>query len=137
MVEMTVTYEGELHCAATHGPSGNVIATDAPVDNQGRGEAFSPSDLVGAALGSCVLTILGIVGRREGLAVEGAVAKVEKEMSTDAPRRIARLPVQVRIPVTVDEPLRRKIEAAIRSCPVHKSLHPDIDAPITFEWGAA
>ena len=91
MVEMTIQYEGELRCTATHGPSGCRLQTDAPVDNMGKGETFSPTDLVATGLGACILTIIGIVAKRHAIPVRGATVKVTKVMTTEPPRRIARL----------------------------------------------
>jgi len=105
MVKTKITYEGELRTTAHHGPSGAEFVTDAPVDNHGKGESFSPTDLMGVALGSCVLSVMGIVANRIGVDLSG---------ETD----------------------RKKLERAAKTCPVHKSLHPDIDAPINFEWSA-
>jgi len=134
MVAMTVQYPGQLHCDATHGPSGTQLSTDAPKDNQGRGESFSPIDLVGTALGSCLLTIMGIAANNYGVSIDGATASVEKEMSA-SPRHIGRLTVVLKVPHNYDEKTRGRLERAALACPVHKSLHPDIDLPITFEWG--
>lgn len=137
MVSITVAYDGDLHCDATHGPSGDVLATDAPTDNHGRGAAFSPTDLVATGLATCVLTIIGIQARTHDLDVSGMTASVDKHMTEDGPRRIARLVTTVRIPRTFDDATQRRLEAAGRGCPVHRSLHPDVDAPIHFEWGAS
>ncbi|MEZ5299682.1 MAG: OsmC family protein [Verrucomicrobiales bacterium] len=89
MVEINLRYEGELRTTATHAPSGATLHTDAPVDNCGRGESFSPTDLVATALGSCLFTILGIKAQQKGIALQGGSVRVQKEMSADAPRRIA------------------------------------------------
>lgn len=129
MVKMTVNYQGELHCDLTHEPSGSVIETDAPKDNQGRGERFSPTDLVGGALASCILTTMAIVAARDGVKFEGARAEVQKEMNPQ-PRRIAALPVKIWLPKSIPEQYRSKLEHAAHACPVHKSLHPDIRLPI-------
>ena len=136
MVTTTARYDGDLLTTATHGPSQSRLRTDAPVDNEGQGRFFSPTDLVGTAMATCMLTIMGIVARRHDIDLTGASASVEKQMS-QAPRRIGRLPVVIRIPGEFEPRQRQILEAAARGCPVHKSLHPDIDAPITFEWGAA
>ena len=133
MVTITTRYDGDLSTTALHGPSGNEIQTDAPKDNEGQGRFFSPTDLVGTALGSCMLTIMGIVARRHELDIAGATATVVKEMSS-APRRIGRLPVVLRIPGAFTGEQRQMLENAAHGCPVHKSLHPDIDATIAFEW---
>ncbi len=134
MVKVDVIYEGDLHTRATHGPSGAEIVTDAPVDNEGKGELFSPTDLVGTAMGTCMLTIMGIYARRKGIAIEGARASVEKTMSSDAPRRIVRLGIEIEVPLPEDHPDRRALEQAALSCPVHQSLHADMEKPVTFRW---
>jgi len=134
MVSISVRYEGGLHCAAVHGPSGAVIATDAPRDNQGLGEAFSPTDLVATALATCVLTTMAIVARRQGYELPGFSATVEKHMSTEGPRRIARLVIHLDIPLPPDHPDRPLLEATAHACPVHQSLHPEVEKPITFAW---
>ena len=135
MVSIELAYEGDLHCRAVHGPSGTVLTTDAPKDNHGRGESFSPTDLVATGLGGCILTILGIQARTLGLDLVGMTATVEKEMSTEGVRRIARLSVRVHVPAEVSEMDRVKLERAAHTCPVHKSLHPEIEKPIVFTWG--
>jgi putative redox protein len=136
MVRIDVRYEGELHCTAVHAPSGMRFPTDAPLDNQGKGESFSPTDLVGTALGTCVLTLMGIAARREGFDIPGASATVEKTMRA-SPRRIARLEVRVRVPHELDERARGLLEVAARGCPVTASLHPEIVLDLAYEWGAA
>lgn len=135
-VEISLAYQGELRCEAVHGPSGVRLHTDAPVDNHGRGESFSPTDLVATGLGACILTILGIQADKHGLDLSGARVTVEKHMSTDMPRRIARLPVRVVVPFSFDERVRTVLERAAHTCPVHQSLHPEIEKPIDFQWGA-
>lgn len=134
MVEITVRYQGQLRCAATHGPSQSTILTDAPVDNHGKGEAFSPTDLVAAALPSCIMTILGIYGERHGIDLAGMHARTVKEMSKTPPRRIASLCTTVSIPISAGHPMREALENAAHTCPVHKSIHPDIEAPIEFVY---
>ncbi|EMI54413.1 OsmC family protein [Rhodopirellula sallentina] len=133
-VEINAVYQGELHCDATHGPSGQTLSTDAPTDNGGRGEAFSPTDLVATALGTCVLTILGLVSARHDLDLKGTTVHVTKEMIQSPVRRIGRLTTVVTYPASVelDDEMRSRLESAARHCPVHQSLHPDIDAPIEF-----
>lgn len=133
-VKVSVTYLGDLRTEATHGPSNSTLVTDAPVDNCGKGELFSPTDLVGTALGTCVLTILGIYAQKNGLEVKGATASVEKEMTAIPVRRIARLVTEMHIPLPADHPHRAAIERAILSCPVHASLHQEMDKPIHFHW---
>lgn len=134
MVQATVRYDGDLRCTATHGPSQSAIETDAPVDNMGRGERFSPTDLVGTSLAACVLTTMAIAARRKGLELPGMTATVGKHMSAEAPRRIARLDVDVVIPLPGDHPERAFLEAAAKGCPVRRSLHPDMEVVETFSW---
>ena len=136
MVTITGEYQGDLHCVATHGPSGNLLMTDAPKDNQGRGEAFSPTDLVATALATCIVTTMAIVARKQGVEIKGLRYEVTKEMSADAPRRIVRMATTVWIPLPHKEPLATAIEQAAHACPVHQSLHPQVDKPITFHWSA-
>src|SRR4051794_19125452 len=125
MVKLSVVYRGQKHCELTHLPSGSRIETDAPKDNQGKGERFSPTDLMGAAFGSCILTTMALVAERDGLVIEGATAEVVKEM-LNQPRRIGALRVQVTLPAKLTKEQRFKLEEAARHCPVHKSIHPDI-----------
>ena len=134
MVNMNAVYAGDLHCRLTHGPSGSTIETDAPKDNMGRGECFSPTDMVGAALAACVLTTMAIVAKRDGVTFEGAKAEVGKEMVSTPSRRIGALPVKVTMPKSVPADYRAKLENAARTCPVHKSLHPDVKAEIVFAY---
>ena len=134
MVEIQIAYEGQLHCTATHCPSGTRLTTDAPKDNMGRGESFSPTDLVATALGTCILTTMAIVAQRKGLELSGATARVTKEMATAPSRRIARLTVEIVVPQDVSEEDRARLEYAAHACPVHKSLHEDVEIPVTFRW---
>jgi putative redox protein len=135
MVEINVTYNGQLRTTATHGPSGNSLITDAPKDNMGKGEAFSPTDLVATALATCILTTMGIVAQRNNIDMTGAIAQVTKEMVTSPIRRIGRLAVTIRMPKKLSDEDQKRLENAGHTCPVHKSLHPDVEAPITFTWG--
>ena len=134
MVNISIRYEGDLHCAATHGPSKTEIATDAPIDNKGKGESFSPTDLVATALGTCMSTILAMAAEEHGLNVKGMTVSISKEMSKDAPRRIVALPSEVHIPLPASTPQRALLENAALNCPVHKSLPPDIERPTKFFW---
>ncbi|MCA8979180.1 MAG: OsmC family protein [Planctomycetes bacterium] len=136
MVRITTTYRGELRTSAVHGPSGSELVTDAPVDNQGRGESFSPTDLVATALGACMLTIMGIVAERHGWPLAGATVEVEKIMASD-PRRIAKLESVIRIPGEWDDRQKKALETAALGCPVHRTLHGNVELPVRFEWGAA
>jgi putative redox protein len=135
MVTITATYEGDLRCTAAHGPSAATLQTDAPKDNEGLGRHFSPTDLVATALGTCILTTMALVARRHGIDVKGARVRVEKQMNA-TPRRIARLPVELSIPGSFTPEQKKLLEAAAHGCPVHKSLHPDIDARLTFVWSS-
>jgi putative redox protein len=135
-VEMDVVYEGNLLCSATHGPSGQVITTDAPVDNGGTGSAFSPTDLVGAALAACMATIMGLYAKRTGLDIDGARLRVAKEMTQTPPRRIAKFRVIVTLPqgkaFTAEQ--RAELENAAALCPVKRSLHPDVHIEMEFVY---
>lgn len=134
MVRISSTYEGGLRCRAEHGPSGAVVLTDAPVDNHGKGEAFSPTDLVAAALGTCIMTVMGIVAARHDIELAGMRAETVKEMTQTPPRRIAALKTRITVPLPADHPHRAALEKAGLSCPVHESIHPEIDAAIEFVW---
>lgn len=133
MVKTITRYEGDLRCSAVHEPSGAQVYTDAPVDNHGKGESFSPTDLVGAALAGCMSTIMGIVAQRKGLPLEGMTVEVGKHMNAD-PRRIGKLEVTITVPLPPDHPDRTALENAALTCPVKKSLHPDIEIPIIWNW---
>ena len=134
MVSIQVEYQGDLHCTAVHQPSSTVLTTDAPRDNQGRGESFSPTDLVATALGTCILTTMGIMARTLNLDIAGATAVVEKVMTSTPPRMIESLTVNIHMPHALDEQSRLKLERAAHTCPVHRSLHPDVHAPIEITW---
>ena len=134
MVEVSIDYTGDLHCDATHGPSHSKISTDAPADNRGKGETFSPTDLVATALGTCMATTVGIAAKDHGLDLRGMSVRVRKEMSKDAPRRIVGLPSEVHFPLPPDCPQRALLEQTVLNCPVNKSLPPEIERPTTFFW---
>lgn len=131
---MTVKYEGSLRCKVIHEPSGESFNTDAPVDNNGRGEAASPTDLCAAALGSCMGTIIGMRLEKLGHDLAGMRIEVQKEMSSYKPRRIIRLSTEIWLPLKFDAKTKRQIELAARGCPVHHSLNSEIDKPIRFHW---
>jgi len=135
MVEMQITYDGKLRCTATHGPSDTSMTTDAPKDNMGLGASFSPTDLVGTALGTCMLTTMGIVAQRHNIDLTGSTAKVVKEMVTAPTRRIGKLTVEITVPTVLTEEQQTRLREAALHCPVHKSLHPDVQLPVTFKWG--
>jgi len=122
MTSMQVHYEGALRCLAVHDASGTRLHTDAPVDNQGRGESFSPTDLVATALASCILTILGIVAEREGIALEPCTATVHKTMTSSGVRRIALLEVWITLPAGLSAEQRHLLQQAGEGCPVKRSL---------------
>lgn len=134
MVEIAIDYQGGLRCQAVHGPSGQPLITDAPVDNCGQGASFSPTDLVATALGTCIATTMGIVAARKQVELQGSRFNVRKIMSTDAPRRIARLEVDATIPLPADHPERSLLEAAAHGCPVTRSLHPDLEVVVNWQW---
>lgn len=138
MVDIYVRYEGELRCQARHAPSSSVVTTDAPVDNLGRGAAFSPTDLVATALGTCMLTTMGIRALKEGWDITGIDMHVKKLMTAAPPRRIARLVVTATVPPAVsarlDGAAREALEHAANTCPVRISLHDQIEVPVSFSW---
>lgn len=140
MVEIQVRYEGELHCSAAHVPSQSTLATDAPVDNHGKGAHFSPTDLMATALGTCMLTTMGIVARRHGEDLTGMRVQVTKHMTKSPPRRIDTLAVTFRTPTAVASSLsveaKRRLEEAAHGCPVRLSLLPAIAVPVSFDWSA-
>jgi uncharacterized OsmC-like protein len=135
MVTITGEYRGELHCTALHGPSGVSLATDAPRDNQGRGEAFSPTDLVAAGFVTCVATTMAIVARRHGVEIGGLRYEVNKEMAPDAPRRISRLTARFWMPGPARDVPAGVLEKAANTCPVHQSLSPSVEKVIELIWG--
>ena len=134
MVEIRIQYLGDLRCEATHGPSEITLLTDAPVDNHGRGESFSPTDLVATALGTCIVTTMGIFAQRHGIGLAGTKISVQKEMTSVPTRRIARLVCDLTIPLPPAHPHRAALEHAALTCPVRESLHPDVDSPVNFVW---
>lgn len=134
MVIIHTAYEGELRCRATHGPSGSQLLTDAPADNHGKGEMFSPTDLVATALATCMLTTMGIAANALGIAIAGAAAQVEKSMVAQPIRRIASLAVVLTVPGTFSDAHKRALEKAALQCPVHQSLHPEVQLPVRFVW---
>lgn len=128
------TYLGDLRTEAVHLRSGTRIITDAPTDNQGKGEAFSPTDLCAASLASCMLTIMGISARNHGLNIDGTSASINKIMASD-PRRIARVEIRLEVPGSqLDERQRKILETAARTCPVAFSLAEGVEQVVEFEW---
>jgi putative redox protein len=137
VVDIYLEYEGDLHCRAEHGPSSAVLATDAPVDNQGRGQTFSPTDLVATGLGTCMATVMGILARTRGYSLEGTRVHVKKTMTSSGPRRIAELAVHVTLPKRATDSAvdgRADLERAALECPVRLSLLDAIKVPVAFDW---
>jgi uncharacterized OsmC-like protein len=134
MVSITSLYDGGLRCTATHGPSGVTLITDAPIDNHGKGESFSPTDLVATAVANCMMTVMGIAAERHGVDLKGTSVTIGKEMSADLPRRIVGLRSVMTIPLPKDHPQRALLEGAAKACPVKQSLDPRIDTTVEFRW---
>ena len=134
MVPQSMTYLGELRCKAKHGPSGVELVTDAPTDNHGRGESFSPTDLLVTSLASCEVTTMGIFALRDNVRLDGTKVYAEKHMSTDTPRRVVRIVLKIDFPPGIHREYRAKLEHTARTCPVARSLHPDITLDVTFSY---
>jgi putative redox protein len=135
-VQIDITYTGDLRCQAVHRPSQSTLTTDAPVDNGGKGELFSPTDLVAAALGTCLVTIMGKVAQRHGWDLNGTRVHVVKEMAAAPARRIGTLRTTITLPpgrkwLAED---RQRLEKAAQTCPVKESLHPDVQMPMEFVY---
>jgi uncharacterized OsmC-like protein len=133
MVTISSKYTGHKHCEATHGPSNSQLQTDAPKDNQGLGETFSPTDLMATALGTCILTTVAIHAEKENISIMGATSSTEKVM-TPPPRRIGSLKTILKFPKSIPEEFQKRIPEIAASCPVKKSLHPDVDASIEIHF---
>jgi len=131
-VRIEISYDLDLQCTALHAPSGDKLVTDAPVDNAGKGLHFSPTDLVAAAIGACMLTVMGIAAQRRGLSMSGAKAVVDKEMSTGIRRFIQRLVVRITLPASLQPEDRALLEQAARTCPVVSSLGVDTQVDLAF-----
>jgi len=128
-----VTYKGELRTTCEHIRSGDAFNTDAPIDNNGLGQAFSPTDTVATGLASCILTMMGIKAKQLEVELSDSTAEVTKHMSAD-PRRISKIEVDLKLPATTSEKVRKILIHTANTCPVHHSLHPDIDKEIHFNW---
>lgn len=128
-----VTYIGNLRTENVHLQSGHTFITDAPLDNNGKGEAFSPIDTVATGLANCMLTVMGIKARYVGVDMTGTTANVNKIMAAD-PRRIAKIEIALHFPFEADDKTKTILERVATTCPVHYSLHPDIVRDITFKW---
>jgi putative redox protein len=133
MVEIDLVYEGQLRSTARHTPSGTTLVADAPVDNHGRGESFSPTDLVATALGSCMLTYIGLAAEKHGWDVVGTRISVKKEMVADPLRRIGRLIVDITLNRDFDDKELKILTNAVTTCPVKLSVSDRIEVPITFK----
>ena len=136
MPTVKTTYSGDLRTNSTHLQSGNQLITDAPTDNMGKGEAFSPTDLLATATGSCILTTMAIVAQRDGIELGDSEVEVTKIMTQTPPRRVARLEINLKMKSNVvlsDEQIK-KLENTAHKCPVSLSLHPDVEQILTFEW---
>ena len=136
MVRILIDYQGELHCQVTHEPSGATFQTDAPKDNQGRGETFSPTDLVATALGSCMATTMAIVGRRHGMELGNINISVDKEMTSEGPRTIRRLITHVYFPFGRDADPEQILEKTALGCPVYLSISAAMDKSVHFHWAS-
>lgn len=133
MATSTSIYSGELRTESVHTQSGETYITDAPTDNEGKGEAFSPTDIVATSLANCMMTIMGIVSKRKGLAIEGTEAKIDKFMGTD-PRRITEIKIDFYFPLNFSEDERKLLEKSALNCPVAKSLSSDLKQNIQFHY---
>lgn len=129
-----VTYLGNLRTENEHLKSGSKFITDAPTDNNGKGEAFSPTDTVATGLANCMITMMGIKARDMKVNMDGTTAMVTKTMAAD-PRRISKIEVVLNFPAGIDDKSRKILENTARTCPVHYSLHPDLERVVTFNWG--
>ncbi|MDE3213520.1 MAG: OsmC family protein [Bacteroidota bacterium] len=129
----SIVYTGDLRCQSTHLQSGSSLQTDAPTDNRGKGEKFSPTDLLCVSLGTCILTTMGIKAMDLGVDMKGATASVTKHMASD-PRRVAKVDISITLPMTGTDRDRLVLEKTGDNCPVMKSIHPDIVTHITYIW---
>ncbi|MBQ3217350.1 MAG: OsmC family protein [Akkermansia sp.] len=133
MVKCKMTYNGGLHCELEHGPSGASVSTDAPVDNHGKGESFSPTDLMCSAMAACMATIMGIYAEKENLDLRGTTIEVGKIMSAN-PRRIARIETTINVTLPEENPHKAALNECVLGSPAMLSLHPEIEVPITWNW---
>ncbi|MBC8153675.1 MAG: OsmC family protein [Bacteroidetes bacterium] len=136
MATIHIEYTGDLRTDCQHLQSGTHINTDAPTDNQGRGQAFSPTDLVANALGACIVTTMAIFARRDGIELTGSALDVTKIMTTQPPRRIARIEIDLvlRTPEPLADDVRARLEKIAHNCPVAISLHPDLEQVVNIRW---
>lgn len=129
-----ITYTGDLRTQSVHLQSGTEIITDAPVDNNGKGEAFSPTDMVANSLATCIFTIMAIKARDMGVNFDGSTAMVTKIMKSE-PRMISKIIIDFQMNIQADEKTKTILERVARNCPVYLSLHPDIQKEVSFNWG--
>ncbi len=134
MVQIDIEYLGNLRTKAVHEPSGATFLTDAPKDNQGEGASFSPTDLLATSLVTCMVTTMGIVAKRHNIDLTGTTARVLKEMVTAPTRRVGKLTVEIHCPASTPAEHRERLEHAALGCPVHKSMHPDVQMPTVIRW---
>jgi len=135
VVQIDILYQGDLRCQATHGPSRTQLVTDPPLDNHGKGESFSPTDLLATSLGTCMSTLMAIAAEKHGWNLVGMKVTVVKHMVADPERRVGKLAVTIRVPGEHDERARTTLERAALTCPVHRSLSPRVEIPVEFQWG--
>ena|SRR5436309_1980011 len=134
MVKIEIEHSGGLHSEAVHTQSGTRLQTDAPLDNGGKGESFSPTDLVATALGTCMTTTMDLYAKRHGFNIDGTRAVVLKHMKSRPVRQIGKLEVVVEVPLSENHPQRKNLEQVALNCPVLKSLNPDMEIPVSFSW---
>lgn len=133
MVTVSGEYKGNLRCESIHNPSGAVLITDAPVDNHGKGESFSPTDLLATSLATCIITVMSIQAKVWKLDLKGLKFKVSKEMGSD-PRKIDKITIDLFMPFEVSEKDQERLHKAAETCPVHYSLHSDVQKEVIFHW---
>ena len=133
MVRIELNYPGDLRVAVLHELSAETLHTDAPLDNKGKGQSFSPTDLLATALGSCMLTIMGITAQEKSIVIEGTQAEVIKHMSADLPRRVAQVDITMQIPHALNDREMTILRNAAETCPVAKSIHPDLVVNLTIK----
>lgn len=136
MTEIATVYKGDLKCCSKH-PSGAELTTDAPVDNQGKGESFSPTDLFVISISSCMATIMGIQANALSIDLAGMTMKTKKTMSAERPRRVARVDIDFYIPCDPEEKRKQQLIRAAESCPVKHSLSPEVEVNVLYNWGSA
>lgn len=135
MVKQRLEYQGQLRVQAKHEPSGQTVFTDAPLDNHGQGQSFSPTDLLCTSLASCMMTIMGIQAQQLKINLEGMCCDLEKHMSSDLPRRVVQIDLTIQVPLSLSDQHKSTLEKAALTCPVKYSIHPDIALNLDFQWG--